>query len=74
MSAAFEVPESGDDVKAVIDCFTTTAALSQDLPVLDPGDGVFYAGTDASVSAVVVVVDDPAVGSSAGPVMVVIPR
>ncbi len=66
MFAAFEVLESGDGVEAVIDGFTAAAALSQDLPVFDPGDGVFYAGADAPVSVVVVVVDDPAVGSAPG--------
>jgi hypothetical protein len=52
-------------VEAVVDGLAPSSALPQDLPVFEPGDDVFDAGTGAAVFAVVVVVDDPAVGCSA---------
>jgi hypothetical protein len=50
------------------------AALSQDLPILDPGDDVFNVGADAPVGLVVVVVDGATSGRRRGPVMVSMPR
>jgi hypothetical protein len=58
--AGLEVPESGDDVEAVVDGVAAAAALPEDLPVLEPGDDVLDAGSDPAVCPVVVVVDDPA--------------
>jgi hypothetical protein len=55
-----EVPESGDDVEGVIDGLAAAAALSEDLPVFEPGEDVLDAGPDSAVRAVVVVVDDAA--------------
>lgn len=49
----------------MIDGLAPTTALAQDLPVVGPGDDVFDAGADAPVCSVVVVVDDPSVGSAA---------
>jgi hypothetical protein len=39
-----EVPESGDDVKAVVGGVAAAAALPQCLPVFEPVDDVFDAG------------------------------
>jgi hypothetical protein len=58
--AGLEVPESGDDVEAVVDGLAAAAALSQYLPVFEPGDDVFDAGPDPAVRLVAVVADDPA--------------
>jgi hypothetical protein len=55
-----EVPESGDDVEAVVDGVASAAALPQYLPVFEPGDDVFEAGPDPAVHPVMVVVDGPA--------------
>ncbi|MDT5280774.1 MAG: hypothetical protein QOJ20_1969 [Mycobacterium sp.] len=60
MIAGLEVPESGDDVEAVVDGLAAAAALSQYLPVFEPGDDVFDAGPDPAVRLVAVVADDPA--------------
>jgi hypothetical protein len=54
------VPESGDDLEAVVDGVAAAAALTQYLPVFEASDDVFDSGTDASVGSVVVVVDDAA--------------
>jgi hypothetical protein len=43
LSADLEVPESGDDVEAVVNGFATASALSEDLPVFESGDDVFDA-------------------------------
>jgi hypothetical protein len=59
LSLVLEVPESGDDVEAVVDGLAASSALPKDLPVFAPGDDVFDAGADTPVFAVVVVVDDP---------------
>jgi hypothetical protein len=59
LSLVLEVPESGDDVEAVVDGLAVTSALSKDLPVFAPGDDVFDAGADTPVFPVVVVADDP---------------
>ena len=59
MSTGLEVPESGDDVEAVVDGLAASSALSQDLPVFERGGDVFDAGADTPVFAVVVVADDP---------------
>ncbi|MGH9207267.1 MAG: hypothetical protein ACRD1G_12000, partial [Acidimicrobiales bacterium] len=56
----FEVPESGDDLEAVVDGLAVAAALPQDLPVFESGDDVFVAGLDPAVCPVVVVADEPA--------------
>lgn len=61
----FEVPQSGDDVKAVGDGLAASPALPQDLPVFEPGDDVFDAGADAAVFPILGVVDD-APGGVAG--------
>jgi len=53
-----EVPESGDDVEAVVDGVASAAALLQYLPVFESGDDVLGAGPDPAVRPVVVVVDD----------------
>ncbi len=37
----FEVPESGDDVDAVVDGVAAAAALTEDLPVFEAADDVF---------------------------------
>jgi len=50
-----DVPESCDDLDAVVDGLAA-AALTQDSPVLETGDEVL----DAAVCGVVVVLDDPA--------------
>jgi len=55
-----EVPESCDDLEAVVDGLFAAAALTQDLPVFEAGDDVLDTGADAAVFAVVIVVDDPA--------------
>ena len=55
-----EVPEPGDDLKAVVDGFAAAAALRWCLPVLGPGDDVFDAGSDPAVHPVVVISDDAA--------------
>jgi hypothetical protein len=55
-----EVPESGDDLEAVVDGVAGAAALPQYLPVFESGDDVFEAGSDAGVSPVVLVADDAA--------------
>jgi len=55
-----EVPESCDDLEAVVDGLATAAALTQDVPVFEAGDDVLDAGADAAVFGVMVVVDDPA--------------
>jgi hypothetical protein len=52
-----EVPESGGDVEAVVDDVASAAVLPQYLPVLEPVDDVFDAGSDAAVCPVAVVVD-----------------
>jgi hypothetical protein len=59
LSTGLEVPESGNDVEAVVDGLAASSALPQDLPVFEPGDDVFDAGADAAVFGVVVVADDP---------------
>jgi hypothetical protein len=66
LSAALEVPGSGDDVEGVVDGLAAMSALSKDLPVFDPGGDVFEAGVDRPVRPIVVVTDDPAVGFPAG--------
>jgi hypothetical protein len=43
------VQSPGDDVEAVVDDGASSAALSKDLSVLDPGDDVLDAGADAPV-------------------------
>jgi hypothetical protein len=53
----FQVPESGDDVKAVVDGVAAAAALTEYLPVFEPRDDVFDAGSDPVVDAVVVVAE-----------------
>jgi hypothetical protein len=58
--AGLEVPESGDDLKAVIDGVAAAAASPQYLAVLEPGDDVLNAGPDPAVHPVGVVADDPA--------------
>ncbi len=45
-------------MKAVVDSLAVAAALPQDLPIREPGDDVFDAGTDAAVFSVVVFADD----------------
>jgi len=50
----FEVPGSGDDVEAVVDCVAAAAALPQYLGVLEPGDDVLDAGSDAAACPVVI--------------------
>ena len=45
----FEVPESGDDLDAVVDGVAAAAALTEDLPVFEAADDVFDAGAEASV-------------------------
>jgi len=63
----FEVPGSGDDVEAVVDCVAAAAALPQYLGVLEPGDDVLDAGSDAAACPVVVVAaDGPGVVTSRG--------
>jgi hypothetical protein len=52
----FEVPESCDDLKAVVDGLAAVG-LTQDLSVFEAGDDVLEVGPDAAVFAVV---DDPA--------------
>jgi hypothetical protein len=47
-------------LEAVVDGFAAAAALPKDLPVFEPGDDVFDPGSDASMIAVVVVMDDVA--------------
>jgi hypothetical protein len=51
LAVAFEVPESGDELKTVVDGVGAATALTKDLPVFEPGDDVFDAGTDAAVIA-----------------------
>jgi hypothetical protein len=53
----FEVSESGDDLKAVVDGVAAAAALPQYLPVFEPGDDVFDAGPYSTVCSVAVVAD-----------------
>jgi hypothetical protein len=55
-----DVPESCDDLEAVVDSLAAAVALTQDLPVFETGDDVLDAGADVAVFGVVVVVDDPA--------------
>jgi hypothetical protein len=55
-----EVPESGDDLKTVVNGFAAASALTEDLPVFEPGDGVFDAGPDPALHPVAVVSDDVA--------------
>lgn len=45
----FEVPESGDDLDAVVDGVAAAAALTEDLPVFEAADDVFDAGAEATV-------------------------
>ena len=66
MVVGLEVPESGDDLEAVVDGVAAAAALSQYLPVFESGDDVFDAGSDPAVCAVVVVADDAAGVVAAG--------
>jgi hypothetical protein len=49
LCAGLEVPESGDDLEAVVDGVAAASALSEDLPVFEPGDRMFDAGADAPV-------------------------
>lgn len=65
VACEIQVRESGDNLEAVADGTASSAALSEDLPVLDPSDGWFDAGAEALVGSVVVVVDDASVGSAA---------
>ncbi|MCV6985954.1 hypothetical protein H7H78_11080 [Mycobacterium shinjukuense] len=58
----------------MVDGFAVASALSQDLPVLDPGDDVVNAGCDPAVRPVAVVADDACVGSAAGLVIDAEPR
>jgi len=44
MSVGLEVPESANDLHGLVDGVAAPAALSQYLPVLEPGDDVFDAG------------------------------
>jgi hypothetical protein len=74
LGVGLEVPESGDDSEAVVDGVASSAALAQYLPVFESGDDVFDAGSDASVIAVVVVVDDAGGRSGLGVVIEVMPR
>jgi hypothetical protein len=53
-----QVPESGDDVKAVGGGVAAAAVLPQYLPVFGPGDDVFNGGRYSMVCSVVVVADD----------------
>jgi hypothetical protein len=55
-----EVPESGDDLEAVVDGVASPAVLPEYLPVSELGDDVFDEGSDAAVSPVVLVADDAA--------------
>ena len=64
-----EVPESGDDVEVVVDGLAAAAALSEDLPVFEPGEDVLDADPDPTVRSVVLVVDDPACVVTSGVVM-----
>jgi hypothetical protein len=59
LAVAFEVPESGDDLRRWLMALPATA-LTKDLPVFEPGDDMFDAGTNAAVVSRVVVVDDAA--------------
>ena len=63
MVVVLEVPESSDDSGAVADGFTAAAALPTDLAVFEPDDDVFGPSSDASMIAVVVVMDDDPVRS-----------
>ena len=74
MVAGLEVPESGDDVEAVVDGLAAAAALSQYLPVFEPGDDVLDAGPDPAVHLVAVAADDPAGFVASRVVIVVMPR
>jgi hypothetical protein len=47
--------ESGDDLKALVDGVAAATALTKDLPVFEPGDDMFDAGTNAAVVSPVVV-------------------
>jgi hypothetical protein len=58
--AGLEVPESGDDLKAVVDGLAAAAAMPQYLPVLEPGDDVIDAGSSGGAHPVMVVEDDSA--------------
>ena len=60
MGVGLEVPESGDDLEAVVDGLASGAALTQYLAVFEPGDDVFDPGSGAAVGSVVAVVDDAA--------------
>ena len=60
LSGGFEVPESGDDLEAVVDGVAAAAALAKYLPVLEPGDDVLDAGPEPAMRPVVVVADDTA--------------
>jgi hypothetical protein len=51
------VPESGDDLEAVVDGLAAAAALPQYLPVLESSDDVLDAGPNAAVRPLVVVID-----------------
>lgn len=62
----FEVPETDNDLEAVVDGVAAAAALSKDLPILDPGDDMLDASADASVCPVVIVAHDPAGVVAAG--------
>lgn len=74
MLVGFEVPESGDDLEAVVDGFGAVTALAPYLPVFGSGDDVFDAGSDPAVCAIVVIADDPTSHIASGVVMVVMPR
>lgn len=60
MSVNLEVPESRDDLEAVVDGLAAVSTLSQYLPIFEPGDDVLDAGADTAVLPVVGIVDDPA--------------
>jgi hypothetical protein len=60
LAVAFEVPESGDDLKAVFDGVAAATALTKDLPVFEPGDDMFDAGMNAAVVSPAVVAGDAA--------------
>jgi hypothetical protein len=60
----FDVAESSDYLKVVVDRVAAAAALAQYLAVLESSDDVFDPGPDAAVRPVAVVADDPAVVSA----------
>ena len=60
MVVGLHVPESGDDLEAVVDGLAAASALTEYLPVFESGDDVFDTGPDAAVCPVVVIVVDPA--------------